>query len=99
MTESTVRGHAGTLHVREWEVDEPRGAVVLVHGYGEHIGRYEHVAAALNEAGWNVFGLDHTGHGRSEGAQVLIPDFTPVVEDVHAVVERAHAAVPGDRWP
>jgi len=95
MTESTVRGHAGTIHTRAWEVDRPRGAVVLVHGYGEHVGRYEHVAAALNDAGWNVYGLDHAGHGRSAGEQVLIPDFAPVVEDVHTVVQRVKAANPG----
>ena len=95
MTESSVQGHAGTIHVRSWEVDRARGAVVLVHGYGEHIGRYGHVAEALNDAGWNVYGLDHVGHGRSEGERVLIPDFTPVVEDVHTVVGRAKAANPG----
>jgi alpha-beta hydrolase superfamily lysophospholipase len=95
MTETsptTLTGHAGTIHTRTWEVDGARGGVVLVHGYGEHIGRYEHVARALNDAGWNVYGLDHAGHGRSEGEQVLIPDFTPLVEDVHAVVRRAAEA-------
>jgi alpha-beta hydrolase superfamily lysophospholipase len=68
---------------------------VLVHGYGEHLGRYEHVATALNAAGWSAYGLDHVGHGRSEGERVLIPDFTPVVEDVHTVVGQAKAANPG----
>jgi alpha-beta hydrolase superfamily lysophospholipase len=95
MTETTLTGHAGTIHTRSWEVDGARGGVVLVHGYGEHVGRYEHVARALNDAGWNVYGLDHAGHGRSEGERVLIPDFTPLVEDVHAVVRRAAEATMG----
>jgi alpha-beta hydrolase superfamily lysophospholipase len=44
-----------------------RGTVLIVHGLGEHIGRYEAVAAALNAAGWHVVGYDQRGHGRSEG--------------------------------
>jgi len=95
MTERRVQGQAGAIYTRSWEIDRARGGVVLVHGYGEHIGRYEHVAKALNDAGWSVYGLDHVGHGRSEGERVLIPDFTPVVEDVHTVVGQAKAANPG----
>jgi lysophospholipase len=41
--------------------------VTIAHGYGEHIGRYEHVAARLSAAGYVVYGLDHHGHGRSAG--------------------------------
>jgi alpha-beta hydrolase superfamily lysophospholipase len=95
MTESSFGGQAGTIYTRTWEVDGAHGAVVLVHGYGEHIGRYEHVAKALNDAGWSVHGLDHVGHGRSEGERVMIPDFSPVVEDVRSVVLHARAANPG----
>lgn len=93
--DATFPGSTGAVHTRTWQADAPRGAVVLVHGYGEHIGRYEHVAAALNAAGWNVHGLDHAGHGTSEGERVLVPDFAPVVDDVHTVVKQAKAAVPG----
>lgn len=44
-----------------------RGVVTIAHGYGEHMGRYQHVAARLNEAGYAVYALDHHGHGRSGG--------------------------------
>ena len=71
MAESSFGGQAGTIFERTWEVDGAHGAVVLVHGYGEHIGRYEHVAKALNDARWNVHGLDHVGHGHSEGERVM----------------------------
>ena len=67
MTESSFQGQAGTIYTRSWEINGARGGVVLVHGYGEHLGRYEHVATALNAAGWSAYGLDHLGHGRSEG--------------------------------
>ncbi len=44
-----------------------KGVVTIAHGYGEHIGRYQHVAARLTGAGFAVYGLDHHGHGRSQG--------------------------------
>ena len=46
----------------------PRAAVQLTHGMGEHAQRYEHVAQALNEAGFVVYAQDHCGHGASIGA-------------------------------
>ncbi len=41
------------------------GVVVLVHGMGEHLRRYDHVADALTSAGFAVYGHDHRGHGAS----------------------------------
>jgi alpha-beta hydrolase superfamily lysophospholipase len=49
---------------------EPRGAVQLTHGMGEHARRYEHVARALNEAGFVVYAQDHRGHGASIGSGI-----------------------------
>src|SRR2546426_2349817 len=63
------------LFWRRWEPDEPaRGVVVLVPGAAEHTGRYEHVAARLNEAGYIVNGLDLRGLGRSDGEPFHLPD-------------------------
>lgn len=76
-----------SLHVREWPVDDPARLVVLVHGYGEHIGRYEHVAAALNARGSAVVGPDHRGHGRSPGERAHVDSFEPIVEELRAVVQ------------
>ena len=69
--------------------------VILAHGYGEHIGRYEHVAAALVERGAVVAGPDHLGHGQSEGERVLVADYEHVIDDLHAVVRRSTADHPG----
>ncbi|WP_053618786.1 alpha/beta hydrolase [Nocardiopsis sp. NRRL B-16309] len=71
---------------------EPTWLAVLVHGYGEHLGRYEQVAADLVAAGAVVYGADHRGHGRSSGERVLIDDFAGVVEDVHRVITQARTA-------
>jgi alpha-beta hydrolase superfamily lysophospholipase len=81
-------------YVRTWPIDDPARLVVLVHGYGEHIGRYEHVAAALNARGSAVVGPDHRGHGRSPGEPALVEDFEPIVDDLRAVVQAARGDLP-----
>jgi len=66
--ESDVEAAGTTIHTRRWEPDGPARAVVgLVHGLGEHSGRYGHVAARLTDAGYAVCAFDLRGHGRSGG--------------------------------
>lgn len=84
----------GRVRVRRWPAEDPQRLVVLVHGYGEHIGRYGHVAEALNARGSDVVGPDHVGHGESGGEQALVEDFEPVVDDLRAVVEGARGDLP-----
>lgn len=91
----TLEGHAGTLAGSCWPAAEARAVVLIAHGYGEHVRRYDHVAARLNRAGLSVYAADHAGHGRSDGERVLIPDFEPVVEDVQRVLEHAARENPG----
>jgi hypothetical protein len=55
------------LYTKVWPVPSPRAAIVISHGFGEHILRYEHVARFFNANGIMVCGLDHQGHGQSEG--------------------------------
>jgi alpha-beta hydrolase superfamily lysophospholipase len=63
----------------------PRGTVVLVHGLGEHSGRYGHVARAFVERGFTVVGWDLRGHGKSAGARGDISDGDLLVEDLATV--------------
>jgi alpha-beta hydrolase superfamily lysophospholipase len=84
----------GRVYVRRWPAEDPDRLVVLAHGYGEHIGRYEHVAQALVTRGSTVIGPDHVGHGRSEGEAAVVEDFEPVVDDLRAVVQDARGDLP-----
>ncbi|MFF0588294.1 alpha/beta hydrolase [Streptomyces sp. NPDC003781] len=93
--EHTLTGTRGRIAVREWPAARPRYVALLVHGYGEHSGRYEEVAGVLTGHGAAVYAPDHAGHGRSDGERVVIEDFEDVVTDVHAVAELARAAHPG----
>ena len=70
---------------------EPRAVVVIVHGIGEHSGRYGHVAARLNAAGFAAYALDHRGHGRSSGPRGLVDRMDHAVSDVDSFVTLAAA--------
>ncbi len=84
------------LHEQTWPAaGTPRAAVVLVHGYGEHIGRYDETARALAAAGFSVRGYDQRGHGQSGGVRGFCRRFGEYLEDLGLVVERAR----GDKLP
>jgi alpha-beta hydrolase superfamily lysophospholipase len=95
-TDFTLAGHAGALAARRWEpAAQPRYLALLVHGYGEHLGRYEHVADRLVRDGAVVYAVDHVGHGHSDGERVLIRDLDKVVDDVRLLDQAARAEHPG----
>ncbi|MEW2359621.1 lysophospholipase [Spirillospora sp. NPDC029432] len=87
-------GTRGAVNARVWTRPDPRYIAVLAHGYGEHLGRYEHVAAALLAHGAAVCGPDHLGHGKSGGERVLIEDVEDIVADLDAVVRSARSDHP-----
>lgn len=55
------------LYCNDWPAPTPRARMLLVHGLGEHSGRYAALAHDLNAQGISVRGFDHRGHGRSQG--------------------------------
>lgn len=96
-TERVVTGHDGALTVRTWSGRNPGWIALLVHGYGEHGGRYQWVAEQLVAARALVCAPDHAGHGRSAGERVLISDVEHLVTDletVHRQVASEHPDLP-----
>ena len=91
--ENTLRSADGLkLHIRSWPAPgTARGSVVIVHGLGEHIARYAHVAAHLNGWGWNVIGFDQRGHGRSEGAKGRLDHPDDFLRDLAALIDATRA--------
>ena len=85
--------NAGTLAVYEWPKPQskPKAHILMVHGLGEHMGRYNHVAFALNQAGYAVTGYDHVGHGFSTGPRGDVKDAQQLVDDLEQVL---HAIEP-----
>ncbi len=86
--EQTLRTADGLdlAHYR-WPLDVCKAEVLLVHGLGEHLGRYTHVAAALNQAGYQVSGVDFRGHGRSPGKRGHVRQWADYLQDLTAAAE------------
>jgi alpha-beta hydrolase superfamily lysophospholipase len=87
--DASFRVPDGTLRYRQsWASEGPaRGAVVLIHGFGEHSGRYSALTAALPRAGFVVHGFDHLGHGRSPGRRGHIGRWSDYRDGVSAFIE------------
>lgn len=77
------------LFVRDWLLDDPaaRRGVVIMHGLGEHCGRYLPLAGFFNQLGFQVRTYDHRGHGRSGGASGDVPDAQQVFADARQLIE------------
>lgn len=78
-----------------WMADEPMATVVLVHGTGEHHGRYEHVAQYLTQRGISVESGDLPGWGRSPGLKGHVVQFDDYVAAVAEWVEAAKRKAEG----
>lgn len=61
---------------------DPKAVILIVHGYGEHCGRYDHVITRLANSGYAVYALDHRGHGQSEGVRAYCDTMEQFVEDL-----------------
>jgi alpha-beta hydrolase superfamily lysophospholipase len=89
--ESSCEGVGGIrLHTVAWEIDRPRCAILVVHGHGEHSGRYEDFAECMAERGCSVYAFDQRGHGRSEGRRGHARSMDVLLQDVDRV--RNHVA-------
>ena len=96
---ATVRTRDGLdLITHHWPLAGARpapGVVLLVHGLGEHAGRYAHVAKHLNQHGWAVASFDHRGHGRSPGKRGALRESSDLLHDLAAAVDATRRAYPG----
>lgn len=88
-------GHGG-LFAREWlPAAAPRAVVCLVHGLGEHSGRYGLVAEALTAAGFALNAFDLPGHGRSPGQRGHVRSYEACLADIQGLLDEAARRMPG----
>jgi alpha-beta hydrolase superfamily lysophospholipase len=100
LTDSTLSTFTASdgdnLAVQDWPMPDGvavRGVVLVVHGLGEHAGRYEHVAERLNSWGFTVRGYDHYGHGDSDGVRGALPVMTRLLDDLTDMIESTRRRV------
>lgn len=90
--ESTFQTRDGNrLYRLDWPVAGATRTALIVHGLGEHAGRYEHVAGWLNQHGLSVCAFDLYGHGRSSGRRGHLATDTQLVDHLVEV----SASLPG----
>jgi acylglycerol lipase len=83
------------LYAQSWQPEtEPKGVVCLVHGLGEHSGRYPHLAAFLNQAGYALLTFDLRGHGKSEGQRGHAPSCEALLDDISRFLTEATERYP-----
>lgn len=75
-----------------WPDGPPRGHVAVVHGYGDHIGRYAAFLDHLAAAGWAAHGFDYRGHGRSDGRRGFCVAFDEFHEDLAVFLDAVREA-------
>lgn len=85
------------LLTRSWTVESPRYDVLLVHGLGEHSGRWDRPAATLNAHGASVYSFDLRGHGASGGERVYLDSFSSLYDDISEMAT-VTAAASGRPW-
>jgi len=91
----SIREHDGTVTTEDrvplrWWASvppEPRGLVLVVHGFLEHSGRYDRVIAALNAAGFATGRFDCRGHGLSGGVRAFMPRYRDYLCDLQRIRE------------
>lgn len=99
---TAITGHHTTadgveLATRSWTIDEPRYDILLVHGLGEHSGRWDGPAGVFNRHGANVYSYDIRGHGESGGEAVHLDEFASLYRDI-AEMANATASASGRPW-
>lgn len=69
------------------DIASPKAVVCLLHGLGEHIGRYDHVVKFLNQNGFVCVAMDWRGHGLSEGKRGHMPSHDYLLDDVEELLK------------
>lgn len=83
------------IYAQSWKPESKAKAVVgLVHGLGEHSGRYHHVGNAFSDAGYVLTAFDLRGHGKSGGQRGHFPSLEALMDDIRLHIEQAREKYP-----
>ena len=77
------------IYAKEWAPANPKAVICLVHGLGEHVNRYAHLAKYFGHHGFVTIGNDHYGHGQSGGKRGHVPDYESLMEEISKLVVNA----------
>ncbi len=85
------------LYYQAWFPKKPKGVVQIVHGFGEHSGRYLNIVNKLVPFDYAIYANDHRGHGKSGGIRTYVDSFDQFVEDAkifYDIIRKQHPDLP-----
>lgn len=82
------------IYAKEWAITQPKGVICLVHGLGEHVNRYNHVAKFFNENGYAMIGSDHSGHGQSGEKRGHAKSYSVYMDEIAQLLVEAEERYP-----
>jgi alpha-beta hydrolase superfamily lysophospholipase len=89
-----VNSEGQNIYAVNWHINNPKLVICLVHGFGEHVGRYQHFAEYFTENGVAILANDHVGHGKSEGKRGHAANYALFLEEVERLIFRAKGRYP-----
>lgn len=99
-TKGFLTSHDGTrLAYRAWPLPEAKITFAVVHGHGEHSGRYERFAKGMAAHGMATYAVDLRGHGESDGQRGHVDDWSQWVDDAVALVSKVESQASGEVIP
>ncbi len=81
--------HKTTFYGQYWQPEKVEAVIVIIHGMGEHSGRYKHVAKKLTDNNFGVIAFDHFGHGKTSGKRGHNPNYNAVLESIVKLIDKA----------
>jgi acylglycerol lipase len=82
------------LYFRYWRINEPKLCICIIHGIGEHSGRYEDWANNFNNIGIAVTAIDYRGHGNADGRRGHAKSLNQIYEDIDKLLEESEKHFP-----
>jgi alpha-beta hydrolase superfamily lysophospholipase len=97
--ESEFEGQNGfKIYYQAWIPDQkPKAVIQLVHGFGEHSGRYGNLVDKLVPMGYAIYADDHRGHGKSDGVRNFVESFDFFIDDekiFYDIIREKHPDIP-----
>lgn len=77
------------IYGQAWRTEKPKAALCIIHGFGEHSGRYADAANFFVENGFSVYAIDQFGHGKTEGKRGFSPSYEETLESVQGLIRFA----------
>lgn len=87
-----------TVYYQYWDTAAPKAVLIMFHGLGEHIARYDHVARFFNEKHIAFAGFDWLGHGKTSGHRGHAENLDHLLDTAQAFIDQVKVKYPDTPW-